>query len=1169
MAGRGYVKERAHTGPTSPSVTLGSWGCTEAASGDDLVDAYAARTLTEHGSPAVVPSVRSTDGTTGARAFNGTSQWADRASDSLESYFQVVAGSTYTLSPYAGITAQAWIYLDSAWSAEGTIIAYEAYGETSAKNSQFRFGISSSLHPFVFWEWSAGADVTATDTTTTLRKGEWIHVAVVIEQDPDNFGKLIATFYVNGDPTSRVANLSYPSGGADAFLQIGASWDSSPDAGATPGAYFNGSLGDVQLLRRGMSWDFIRRTYARAIKDFVVRESFVVAPVGSDSADQLPHFETHARMLVLDRANTAADHRYPYVPDVATPAVPDFGFRAVSYPGASGAIPTGTSIPQDWGTQSWVSTSNTGGSITAGGGADNFALTGGGTAFVNQYLQATETFLGKTIALRVWINNVNLVETIADLAGYGLVQAYTAVPEVHNPTGTHFPQANGAWFTLVFRFDAGSTTSYIVDTAYTTTGTAMPAGAQVIRIGADAGKAAPEMKLGGLYGWDNVTITEAEIKAVIAALEGTGGASHYSAGAADLRWVDLTNYLGENWIKSIKVRDRVEAQAATATVELVTRHGLASLSPARMTENEVQGVDSNTNPLLDSGAVVRIETAQVPVGSYWPLSRVGWTLALDDDHRQALDAHWMLAFHGVIVPVKAGDAGTTLELVDLMGPLQDQWCEPDGSSVVGADFSYGSGAGVALETNLQAIVDSQQPARLPLFLIDDSGPANAIQITCFGESSTYALGYGRPHLFVAGEKIYVTGTTNYNGGYTIASVAGQVLTTVETAGGRAAETAGVVWGTPRNHGYIAARHGRNGSHELYTPTSPSWNQRTYNAGHAQPVASLLEEQAAQVQWNCRFVWDDDLAEFRLTLSRTPSSDTHTISPRLVRKIEAVGFDSSNERNIVPVEYSDDSATDTNGGRPRRLAMSTTTPSGKTVRTRRRYARVGLNPVSTITDSTAAATLGANIIADCDTLTAPDVQLEMVYLPELDLGDTLYVLGEENADTSSPFSDINAELEPRAFMGADTRYGSIVSLEHTFDVRGARSVVVFRQGASAPGRGGKVAEVLEGHGQVAGTGSTPVDSAYATAPIVIVIGIAGGIYVTWALPTTGAKQWDYSEIHIDSSSGFTPSWSTRKATVRGEGAPYWGLAAGTYYCKIVHRDRTGTIVSTSASASFTV
>lgn len=196
--------------------------------------------------------------------------------------------------------------------------------------------------------------------------------------------------------------------------------------------------------------------------------------------------------------------------------VPDFGFRGVSYPGASGAIPTGTSIPQDWGSQSWVSTSNSGGSIIAGA-SDSFYFGWGGVAFVNQYFEASETFTGKTIALRLFIG-ANAISTIVSVAGYGLVQFYTSGPEVHNPTGGHFPQAVGAWFTLVFRFDAGSTTSYIVDTAYTTTGAAIPSGAQTIRLGSAAGTAAPEMLVGALLGWDNVTITEAEIKAAMSAL---------------------------------------------------------------------------------------------------------------------------------------------------------------------------------------------------------------------------------------------------------------------------------------------------------------------------------------------------------------------------------------------------------------------------------------------------------------------------------------------------------------------------------------------------------------------------------------------------------------------------------------------------------------------------
>lgn len=199
---------------------------------------------------------------------------------------------------------------------------------------------------------------------------------------------------------------------------------------------------------------------------------------------------------------------------------PDFGFRGADY-GSSGTIADGSAITQSWGSQTWTTTSNTGGSISVatGGGSTYFDFTGGGTTFVNQYMEANETWLGKTLALRMYANNVRAVQTVISLAGYGLTQFYPAVPELHNPTATHFPQATGAWFTVVFVFAGGGTTAYIVDTAYTTTGTAMPAGTQTLRLGSAAGHAAPEMRVSDVLGWNNVTITEADIKAAFAALD--------------------------------------------------------------------------------------------------------------------------------------------------------------------------------------------------------------------------------------------------------------------------------------------------------------------------------------------------------------------------------------------------------------------------------------------------------------------------------------------------------------------------------------------------------------------------------------------------------------------------------------------------------------------------
>lgn len=936
MTGHTYVLSGARLEPIGGTYSIAWWPLDEGAAGSNFTDADAAFDLTQANSPGVAVGPRSADGVTGARSFNGTNQWASRAHDAHEGYFQSTDG----------FTLQAWVWIDPAM-ANGMIVAFEGFGELQAANMQCRFGVSSARHPFFTFESGAGVDSGATFADITLRESEWVHLALVCEVDPWIFGKRTVTLYVNGDPATATSGVTPPDGGTSAYWQIGAGIASSGDGGATPGYFWHGRLADIQFYNRSMSWDFVRRNYARAIRDFDARLS---------PAAQIEHFESHVRVLVRDVYLTAPDVRY--------------------YAGA---------------------------------------------------------------------------------------------------------------------------------------------------------------------------------------------------------WVDLSTFLGHNWIRSVRISDEVEAQARTATITLAARAGSASLVATRVgadvqggvsyLENEAQ---TGTVPLLDGGAVIRIETAVVPIGSYWPLDRrVPWTGS--DDHetnrRQALDAHWMLAFEGSIASAQVAGDEATLECIDKMGPLQDQWSEPNGNSTTGADMPLGSAAGVALETNLQNFVDWQNPARLRFSAIDDSGAGGAVVITFFQSSATYPLGYGRPHLLRVGDVFEVTNTTNYNGVYTVASVSGQTVTTVETLGGLAAETSGLAWCRPATHGYIGAPSNRNGSHEIYTPVSPGWNQYTYTPGHSQPVATLLEEQASQIQWSCRFVWDDEIAEYRLTLRR-PLPNTRLISPRLVRMVESVGYDTANARNIAVVEYSDKTTADTNGDLSRRRVVVSTRPD-ESERVRRRYARVSLAAANNIDTAAEAGSLSDNIIEDCAALASPQARLECVYLPEVDVGDILQLSPEYN----TPSGDESPEVIPLVFGHSFVQF-AIVGIEHTFDRQGARTLLTvsgFTGLSSVPSRGRKILDQVDGNGQVAGAGTTPIDATlYGAAPTCTTLRDAAGtrgVCVKWTLPTTLARRWDYTEVHLDASSGFTPTAATRSDANRGESSTIWGLTAGaTYYVKLVHRDAMKNVM-TSSQATF--
>lgn len=282
--------------------------------------------------------------------------------------------------------------------------------------------------------------------------------------------------------------------------------DATHDLKIYVSSYRNVGTSDVSTQKRDLPLPAAGRTWSRML-------SYIATAASSSDVFSWDLLDQNAASVATSTISSTTGSAT--VQDEAStkevePITPDEGFSGSS--ATPGVIPTGTTITQTWGSQVWQSVSNTGGSITAVA-SSYYQFTGGGTTFVNQYFDITDVFSGKTMALRVYVDNVRAVETIINIPGYGLVQFYPGVPEVHNPTGSHFSQVTGAWFILVFQFNVGNTVSYIAGTAYTTTGSAMPTGAQQVRLGASAGNAAPEMRVSDVAVWDNVTVTDEQIRA--------------------------------------------------------------------------------------------------------------------------------------------------------------------------------------------------------------------------------------------------------------------------------------------------------------------------------------------------------------------------------------------------------------------------------------------------------------------------------------------------------------------------------------------------------------------------------------------------------------------------------------------------------------------------------
>lgn len=1131
-----------HNLPSLAADVVGLWRCNEAAAGNDFTDASAnARTLTQVGSPGVASPVFPASGTTGSRTFNGTTQWARRAHDANEE-----------LKFQDEFTFEAWVR-PATVSVEQCIFSMSEYEavKTSAGNEQCYVGINSS-GGFTFGSESGSGTAVSVSTASAVFQTEVDHhVAVVKRWSRSQPTKYDVELSVNGILVAS-GTIVNSTGGSTARLTLGASFRFGASTVA-PGRAFTGRVDDVIITRLAKPQYTIREDFMRGARDFKFQystgnnESSLVAkvpttnvktrvriesdfngitrefhytdfalgldaaplssseydavnpngwgllrgvsikddiedqcasavirlaksvhmnnisPFSFDTSNQWNPYNVNLvpavypnRRLIVEIAQMG--HNVDNTVDIYSQAdavvTPDFGFLAASYPGASGGLTTGAVIPQDWGTQVWTSTNNTGGSITAGGGSDHFAFTGGGTAFVNQYLEATETFLGKTMALRLWINNVNVVETIASFAGYGLVQAYTAVPEVHNPTGVHFPQANGAWYTLVFVFDGAGTTSYIIDTAYTTTGTAMPAGAQVIRIGSAAGTAAPEMKLGGVYGWNNTTITAAEIKAFI------------------------------------------ESRSVTSLLR----------DPAPRT--------------------------------------------------------WLPVFEGIIVSASVSDDEETLTCLDGASALQDVWVEPD--ELDGGERVFGTVGGSPVETELQAIIEANNPAKFTL-----TQPTGADALTTNGSNKIVVTlgsvgdpaGRGRIHSFKAGDVFSIEGSTNFNGIWTVDSVTDWTVTSVETPGPFAAENTGTL---RSNKGYLGLSPK---APQLWVPTSPAWNVYQWNVSLSKNVAQELEDVMAQIGWRVAFRWDDEIGMFRLKLYNPSTSPTTVnVYPSDILSVSRQSVKKDDVRNIVTVEYARTGTTDNVGQDLRYIQIATDVPSVD--KFGRRYCRIGVASTSLITTASEALELANRVLDD---LKAPQAETEIVFPLRLDLevGDLIHVLSEDDLT--------NYDAEPAFFNDGSYGFSSFgcVGVSHEISDKTARTTLRLRS-STQPSRIKKHFDYIQAAGAVQGKGIKP--PARPAAPTVQTLKLGGGtsIYglrVSWPHPVNNLNgAWDTMEVHVGPAGAhadFTPSSSTLQAVIRGSNALFFGLASATdYSVVIIARDRMRNASQASARTDTT-
>lgn len=555
-------------------------------------------------------------------------------------------------------------------------------------------------------------------------------------------------------------------------------------------------------------------------------------------------------------------------------------------------------------------------------------------------------------------------------------------------------------------------------------------------------------------------------------------------------WRDLRTLPTFNAIRSVDWGEDVDSPGMTADVTFWRNLDAISLSPLHETSPI-----NRTTPFDAGGSFSALLAVNRRL-------RISWALVADE--RETPSA-WVKAFDGVVSKwSEPDDESITVECRGQYAELQDRLFEEE------LVFAFASGVTLG---NFRVFQPSTAYALNDLVLPTDS-KANGRYYKCTtaGTSASTEPTWPTSGTVASGSAVFTyEGTTTPTAGIAVGNVMNSMaLAVIPTGAAR--------FGDPTSPGDI----------EVVVPTSPGWNINVFQV-RRDNVWNEMEALAQQIAWDFRWKWDSVEADFRLTLydpnrSKTTPDFVFEFGQRGLRSYRSLSVDVANIRNVICVVYSDAGDLDPQQ-RPKRKKVTVTDSSSVTAYGRR-YMEVGEASASNI-DSAAEATVMANGMLSDLAQPVADLEAEVRFFPWVELTD-LY----------------GFPADGRRFTSQQNL--AVTSYRHSIEA-GAGSTMIRVRGKPSTGnrRWNEIATPAN-----PGDNHRLLNKAIGGASSVAVTSNPRGTQIFVPEPSPIAKAIPREiEIHVSSSSGFTPSSGTVKAYGRQSQFDIAGLKPGkTYYTK---------------------